>query len=126
MLEIAKKWGVIVGLILGSLSLFGAIAAYGNSIIDTQVEKRLRILANEQDNPIDLRVRFHVAGVAKTDDLKSLERRLNGIQEQTTTSASDRRVIKEQLEGTRREQKQGFDNINQKFELLLRLYERKQ
>lgn len=66
-----------------------------------------------------------LAGLAEKRDFKSLERRLNGIQEQTTTSASDRRVIKEQLESTRREQKQGFENINQKFDLFLKLYEQK-
>jgi len=106
-MEWLKKYGAISGSVLAIAGALSGAAAYA-------------------DNLIDQRVKIQIAELVKQDDLKTLERRLNGIQEQTGTAASDRRVMQEQLQAIRQQSENQAQGIEKQLNLILKLIEQKQ
>ena len=101
-----KKWSGICGSIMVIVGFIGAAAAYADNIIDRRVEIKL-------------------AGLL-TKKLEAVERKINGLQEQTNSGRSDNRVIKEKLQHIERQQTDRDKAIEKQLDLIIRLIEQKE
>lgn len=106
MTEWLKKWSGICGSIMVILGFLGAAIAYADSLIDQRVETKL-------------------AGLL-TKKLESVERRINGVAEQTNSGVSEQRVIKEQLKSIERQQQERDKALEKQLDLIIKLIERKE
>lgn len=105
--EVLKRWGGAAGAVLAIIALAGTVAAWGDSLIDQRVQIKL-------------------AEVVKKDDLNTLARQLNGVQEQVNTGTSDNRVIKEKLQHIEQQQIERTQSIEKQLNLIIKLIEQRQ
>lgn len=106
MIEWLKKWGGVAGSVVTILALFGAAGAYADKMIDERVEIKL-------------------AGALKSE-LQTMTRRLNGVQEQVNTGASNSRVIQQKLQHIESQQVERDKSIERQLNLIIKLIEQKE